>query len=98
MAFGYIDILAPLGSTNTLAVVCNSSSTQAAVPAAIYSSDIYLTPTVTSTTGGNFTVYIYYDSTDSAHNTGTAINDFTFMGLCQSAAINAGSAAVLLFC
>ena len=98
MAFGYIDILAPLGSTDTLGVVCNSSSTQKNVPAAIYSYDIYLTPSVSSTTGGNFTVFIYYDSTDATMNTGTSINDFSFMGLCQSSAISGGSAAVLLFC
>ena len=98
MAFGYIDILAPISSANTMGVICNSSSTQATVPAAIYSFDIYLTPSVASTTGGNFTVYIYYDNADAMQNTGTSIIDFSFMGLCQSAATNGGSAAVLLFC
>lgn len=96
MAFGYVDILPSLSGTglNTLGVVCNSTSSQANVPAAIYSYDIYLTPTIGSTTGGNFTVFIY----DSGMNTGTTINDFSFMGLCQSAPTNGASAAVLLSC
>ena len=99
MAFGHVDILAPLTSTNTLAVICNSTSTQASVPSAIYSYDIYITPTISSTTGGNFTLEIYYDSLDSTQNTtGTSIIDFSFMGLCQSAATFGGSAAVLQFC
>ena len=98
MAFGYLDILTPLTSTNTLAVVCNSTSTKATVPAAIYSYDIYLTPTVGSSTGGNFTLFIYYNSGDPIMATGTSIIDFSFMGLCQSAATNTGSAAVLLAC
>lgn len=97
-AFGYVDILGPLASSGTLVVDCNSTSSQATVPAAIYSFDIYLTPTVTSTTGGNFTVSIYYDSSVPAHLPGTSIIDFSFMGLCQSAATNTLSAAVLLFC
>jgi hypothetical protein len=98
MAFAFIDVLAPLGSTGTLGVVCNSTSSQATVPASIYSYDIYLTPSVSSTTGGNFTLYIYYDSTDAGMATGTTNIDFSFMGLCQSAAPASGSAAVLLFC
>ena len=98
MAFGYVDILAPLSPTGNLGVLCNSSSTQATVPASIYSFDIYLTPTASSATGGNFTLFIYYDNADATMNTGTSIIDFSFMGLCQSAAITGGSAAVLLFC
>lgn len=98
MAFTYVDILAPLASANTLGVVCNSSSTQATVASAIYAFDIYLTPTQSSTTGGNFTLQIYYDSLDPTMNTGTALPDFTFMGLCQSAATNGNPAAVLLHC
>ena len=95
MAFGYVSILPTLGSVDTLGVVCNSSSSQATVPAAIYSYDIYITPTFSSSTGGNFTLSIYYDNTMT---TGTTIIDFSFMGLCQSAATNAGSAAVLISC
>jgi len=98
MAFGYVDILPTLATAGTLAVVCNSTSSQANIPAAIYSYDIYLTPTVGSSTGGNFTVFIYYDSTVVAQNTGTTNIDFSFMGLCQSAATNGASAAVLISC
>lgn len=98
MAFGFIDILAPLGSTGSLAINCNSTSAQSTVPAAIYSFDIYVTPAVTSVNGGNFTLYIYYDSGLGLHSTGTSIIDFTFMGLCQSSPTNSLSAAVLLYC
>lgn len=98
LAFGYLDILAPLATPNTLGVICNSSSTQITVPSSIYSFDIYLTPAVSSTTGGNFTVYIYYDNAVPGMLTGTSIIDFSFMGLCQSAATNGASAAVLLYC
>lgn len=97
MAFAYVDILAPLASPGTLGLVCNSSSTQAAIPSAIYSYDIYLTPTQGSSTGGNFTIKIYYTA-GAPMNTGTSIIDFSFMGLCQSAATNSNAAAVLLFC
>ena len=98
LAFGYIGVLSPLATPNTLIVVCNSSSSQSTVPAAIYTYDIYITPTISSSTGGNFTLQIYYSSADATHSTGTAINDFTFMGLCQSAATNLAAAAVLNFC
>lgn len=100
MAFGYLDILAPLalGSTNTLQVEGNSTSGQSTVPSAIYSFDIYLTPGLSSNTGGNFTLYIYYDNAVPAMSTGTSIIDFSFMGLCQSAATVGASAAVLLYC
>lgn len=98
LALGYINVLAPLGSTGTLAIVCNSTSSQVTVPAAIYSYDIYVTPTLGSTTGGNFTLQIYYNSGDATQATGTSITDFTFMGLCQSAATNLGAAAVLNYC
>lgn len=98
MAFGYISVLTPLASSNTLGIIGNSSSTQKNVPAAIYSFDVYITPTVASSTGGNFTIYIYYDSADATHSTGTTLNDFTFMGLCQSAATVGNAAAVLNFC
>lgn len=97
MAFAYLDILAPLSSPGGLGLVCNSTSSQATVPSAIYSYDIYITPTVTSTTGGNFTIKIYYTS-GAPMNTGTSIIDFSFMGLCQSAATNSDPAAVLIFC
>jgi len=98
LAFGFIDILALPTTVNNLVVVANSSSTQSTVPSSIYSLDIYITPTINSTTGGNFTLSIYYDSADGTHATGTTLNDFTFMGLCQSAATASLSAAVLLFC
>lgn len=98
LAFGYISVLTPLATSNTLSIIGNSSSSQKNVPSAIYSFDVYITPTVASNTGGNFTIYIYYDSGDATHNTGTTINDFTFMGLCQSAATVGNSAAVLNYC
>jgi len=98
MAFGYISVLDPLTTSNGLGIIANSSSSQRNVPAAIYSFDVYITPTVARTTGGNFTIYIYYDSGDGTHGTGTSLNDFTFMGLCQSAATVGSAAAVLNFC
>jgi hypothetical protein len=98
LAFGYISVLSPLATTNTLSIIGNSSSSKKNVPAAIYSYDIYITPTLASSTGGNFTIYIYYDVSDGTQNTGTSINDFTFMGLCQSAATNLNAAAVLNYC
>lgn len=98
LAFGYIDVLSPLATTGTLAIVGNSSSSQKNVPAAIYAYDVYITPTVSSSTGGNFTIYIYYNSGDATHSTGTSLNDFTFMGLCQSAATATNAAAVLNYC
>lgn len=98
LAFGYIGVLTPLATPNTLGVIGNSTSSQSTVPAAIYSYDIYITPAVSSSTGGNFTLQIYYSSGDATHSTGTAINDFTFMGLCQSAATNLAAAAVLNYC
>ncbi len=97
MAFGYVNILTPLGSTGSLNIIGNSSSSQKNVPSSIYSYDIYVTPTLTSPNGGNFTLYIYYDSLDG-HGGGTNVNDFTFMGLCQSAATNLAAAAVLNYC
>ena len=98
MAFGFVDILPQLSPQGNLLVVGNSSSIQATVPAAIYSYDIYLTPSVSSTNGGNFSISIYYDSLTPVQSTGTSIIDFSFMGLCQSAATNSASAAVLIFC
>lgn len=98
LGFGYLNILGPLAASNTLAIIGNSTSSQQNTPASIYSYDIYITPTVSSSTGGNFTMYIYYDSTNVTQATGTTINDFTFMGLCQSSATQTGSAAVLNYC
>lgn len=98
MAFGYVNILTPLASTGTLNIIGNSSSSQKYVPSSIYSYDVYVTPTLTSPNGGNFTLYIYYDSADGVQGGGTSVNDFTFMGLCQSAATNLAAAAVLNFC
>lgn len=98
MALGYLDILAPLASNGSLSVIVNTTSSTSTIPASIYTADIYVTPTVSSSTGGNFTLSIYYDSTDVAMSSTTSIIDFSFMGLCQSTATNVGSAAVLLFC
>lgn len=98
LAFGYVDVLSPLATAGTLTIVGNSSSSQKNVPAAIYSYDVYVTPTLSSSTGGNFTIYIYYDSSDGTQSTGTSLNDFTFMGLCQSAATTTQAAAVLNYC
>jgi hypothetical protein len=100
LAFGYLDILATVAAPyiGSLGMIVNSTSTQNTIPTSIYSLDIYLTPTRSSSTGGNYTLFIYYDSTVGVQATGTSINDFTFMGLCQSAATVSSSAAVLLFC
>lgn len=100
LAFGYLDILAALsgGNIGSLAIVANSSSSQKTIPTSIYSLDIYVTPGQSSTTGGNFTLFIYYDSTVGLQSTGTTIIDFSFMGLCQSAATANSNAAVLQFC
>ena len=81
MAFGFLNILAPLASQNTLAMSISSSSTIKNTPSAIYDVDIDITPTISSTTGANFTLYIFYDST-LGHSTDTTILDFTFIGIC----------------
>lgn len=82
MALGYVDILPPLASNNTMTIICNSTSSQSTIPAAIYSFDMYITPSVTSSTGGNFTFSIYYDSNNAIMNvTRTYLIDFSFMGL-----------------
>ena len=92
LAFGYLDILAAVVAPS-LAIIANSTSSQNTVPTSIYSIDIYLTPSISSSTGGNFTLFISY--TVDLRNTGTTINDFSFMGLCQSAATATLTAAVL---
>ena len=49
--------------------------------------------------GGNFTLYLYYDSGNITHNSGTTSLDFSFMGLCQSKSPSVGvAAAVLNYC
>lgn len=98
LAFGYIYIESRLGAAGTLTVAATSSSAEKARTSSIYTIEIDLTPTMTSTTGGNFTLSIYYDSTDADHNSGTTTSDFFFMGLCQSVTPASGAAAVLNSC
>ena len=57
-----------------------------------------ITPSLSSSKGGNFTLEIHYDSGDGTHNSGTGLIDFNFMGLCQSITPSSGSAAVLNYC
>lgn len=77
----------------------STSSVSANIPASIYTVNIDLTPQNSSSTGGNFTLYIYFDNTNAAHTgSGTTLLDFSFMGLCQSVTPATGSAAVLNGC
>lgn len=77
----------------------STSSASANIPASIYTVNIDVTPSISSSIGGNFTLYIYYDSTNVAHTgSGTTLLDFSFMGLCQSVTPATGSAAVLNGC
>lgn len=82
-----------------MTVAVSTSSASANIPASIYSINIDITPLNSSPTGGNFTLYIYYDSTNIVHTgSGTTLLDFSFMGLCQSVTPAIGSAAVLNGC
>jgi hypothetical protein len=82
LAFGFINILAPLGTPNSLAMSITSASLQKNVPSAIYDIDIDIIPTISSSTGGNFTIYIFYDASLGVHGTGTSVLDFSFLGIC----------------
>ena len=97
-AFGFIDIFAPLAAQNTLSIIANTSNSQKNVPAAIYNFDIYIMPTISSSTGANFTLNIYYSGTEPLHVTGTTLIDFSIVGLCQSSASTGFAAANLTFC
>lgn len=82
-----------------MGVAVTTSSASANIPASIYTINIDITPSLGSTTGGNFTLYIHYDSGDGAHTgSGTTLLDFSFMGLCQSITPATGTAAVLNGC
>lgn len=79
-----------------------SSSTNKNKANQIYTVNIDITPSITSSSGGNFTVFLYYDGTQLAHTaSGTTLLDFAFAGICQSAiplSCPACSAAVLNYC
>jgi hypothetical protein len=66
LAFGFINVesdLATLGTgVNTMGLTTSSSSSQMNKPAAIYTIDIDITPTINQNKGGNFTLELYYDS------------------------------------
>jgi hypothetical protein len=100
-AFGYFYIhpvmlsLTQISLTSTMTVSVSSTSTNRNRASGIYTTDIEVTPTKGSTSGGNFTVYLYNDGT------GTNLLDFSFVGICQSAvplSCPLCSAAVLNFC
>jgi hypothetical protein len=99
LAFAYINIEAALSGPNSLQIICNSSSSEQSRTSSIYNLDIYIQSTIASTSGGNFTLSIYYDSGVPAHvNSGTTDLDFSFMGLCQSQSTYSQPAAILNFC
>lgn len=75
-----------MATPNTLTMSINSASAQKNIPSAIYEVDIDIIPTISSSTGGNFTLSIFYDIGVAAHATGTTILDFSFLGICGSAA------------
>lgn len=93
-----ISIQSNLASQLTMAVATTTTSSSVNTVAAIYTINIDVTPTITSSVGGNFTLKIYYDSSNANHNSGTGQLDFTFMGLCHSVTPATGSAAVLNNC
>lgn len=98
-AFGYISIQSALATANTMAVAVSAVSAGSTTVASIYTTNIDITPTISSTIGGNFTMYIHFDSGNGLHTaSGSGLLDFTFMGLCQSVTPATGSAAVLNNC
>ncbi len=98
-AFSYISIQSTLASAGTMTVTTSSSSALKRTVAAIYTINIDITPSLASTKGGNFTMYIYYDTGSANHTaSGSGLLDFSFMGLCQSVTPAAGPAAILNDC
>jgi hypothetical protein len=80
-----------------MSITTTSTSSQEYNPAAIYTININIVPTKSQTTnGGNFTLSLYYDSTQPSHNSGSGLLDFSFMGLCQSVSPGLGAAAAIL--
>ena len=80
-------------------MAASSTSSEKARTSSIYSILIDITPTLSNSNGGNFTLYIHYDSGDAAHtSSGTTLKDFYFMGLCQSVTPATGTAAILNSC
>jgi hypothetical protein len=59
---------------------------------------MYITPTISSPTGANFTISIYYSNSDPLHSTGSTLNDFSFVGLCQPSITVGNPAANLTYC
>lgn len=97
-AFAYISIQSNLASTGTMTVSTTTTSASVNTVSSIYTVNIDITPTITSSVGGNFTLKIHYDSSNVNHNSGTGLLDFTFMGLCHSVTPASGAAAVLNNC
>lgn len=98
-AFGFISIQPRLASTGTLTIATSSTSSSVNTVAAIYTINIDITPQSVNQNGGNFTLYLYYDSADAVHTaSGSGLIDFTFMGLCQSVTPAVGNATVLNNC
>lgn len=100
-AFGYYKINSG-AIPSTLTVAVSSTSTNKNKASQIYTVSIDLTPHVTLASGGNFTVFLYYDGTQAAHQgSGTTLLDFSFAGICQSAipaSCPSCTAAVLNYC
>lgn len=99
-AFRYISVQSFLATPSTLTVAVNPVNVAySTTVASIYTTNIDITPAITSATGANFTLTIYYDSGNGVHvASGTGLLDFTFMGLCQSVTPATGAAAVLNNC
>ena len=71
--------------------------------ASIHTITIDVTPKLSNTNGGNFTLSIHYDSADTTDHNNPTIGssgeiDYKFMGLCQSVDPGSGTAAVLNSC
>lgn len=80
-------------------VSTSSTSASYRTVAAIYTINIDVTPSITSSKGGNFTLYLYFDTGNTNHtNSNSGQLDFSFMGLCQSVTPATGTAAVLNSC
>ena len=88
-----------MATAGTIVVANSTSSVLANTVASIYTINIDITPSLTNSNGGNFTIQIYYDSANAVHTaSGSGLLDFTFMGLCQSITPATGAAAILNSC
>lgn len=98
LAYGYYFIETTVsGPPTTLDLAVSSPTSPITRAGIIYYLNIDVTPTISSSTGGNFTISLYYDSTVPSHLTGSAgLMDFQIVGDCQAIPFCAGCVAATL--